>query len=34
MFTPSEIKTVIRTKTFTAQDAGIYSNAQLGQLWK
>ena len=27
MFTPSQIKTTIRPNTFTAQDAGIYSNA-------
>ena len=30
-FTPSQIKTTIRPNTFTAQDAGIYSNAELGQ---
>ena len=30
MFTPSQIKTTIRPNTFTAQDAGIYSNAELG----
>ena len=29
MFTPSHIKTTIRPNTFTAQDAGIYSNANL-----
>ena len=33
MFTPSQIKTTIRPNTFTAQDAGIYSNAELDQLW-
>ena len=33
MFTPSQIKTTIRPNTFTAQDAGIYSNAELGQFW-
>ena len=33
MFTPSEIKTTIRPNTFTAQDAGIYSNAELDQFW-
>ena len=33
MFTPSQIKTTIRTNTFTAQDAGIYSNAELDQFW-
>ena len=31
MFTPSQIKTTIRTNSFTAQDAGIYSNAELDQ---
>ena len=29
MFTPSQIKTTIRPNTFTAQEAGIYSNAEL-----
>ena len=33
MFTPNRIKTTIRPKTFTAQDAGIYSNAELDQFW-
>ena len=33
MFTPSQIKTTIRPNTFTAQDAGIYSNAELDQIW-
>ena len=33
MFTPSQIKTTIRFNTFTAQDAGIYSNAELDQFW-
>ena len=33
MFTPSQIKTTIRPNTFTAQDAGIYSNAELYQFW-
>ena len=28
MFTPSQIKTTIRPNTFTAQDAGINSNAE------
>ena len=28
MFTPSQIKTTIRPNTFTAQDAGIYSNTR------
>ena len=32
MFTPSQIKTTI-PNTFTAQDAGIYSNAELNQFW-
>ena len=34
MFTPSEIKTTIRPNTVTAQDAGIYSNAELDLFWK
>ena len=33
MFTPSQIKTTIRPNTFTAQHAGIYSNAELDQFW-
>ena len=33
MFTPSQIKTTIRPNTFTAQDAGINSNAELNQFW-
>ena len=33
MFTPSQIKTTIRPITFTAQDAGIYSNPELDQFW-
>ena len=33
MFTPNQIKTTIRPNTFTAQDAGIYSNAELDQFW-
>ena len=33
MFTPSQIKTTIRPNTFTAQDAGICSNAELYQFW-
>ena len=33
MFTPSQINTTIRPNTFTAQDAGIYSNAELNQFW-
>ena len=31
--TPSQIKTTIRPNTFTAQDAGVYSNAELDQFW-
>ena len=33
MFTPCQVKTTIRPNTFTAQDAGIYSNAELDQFW-
>ena len=33
MFTPSQIKTTIRPNTFTTQDAGIYSKAELDQFW-
>ena len=33
MFTPSQIKTTIRPNTFTAQDAGICSNAEIDQFW-
>ena len=33
MFTPSQIKSTIRPNTFTAQDAGIYCNAELDQFW-
>ena len=33
MFTPSQIETTIRPISFTAQDAGIYSNAELDQFW-
>ena len=33
MFTLSQIITTIRPNTFTAQDAGIYSNAELDQFW-
>ena len=33
MFTPSQIKTTIRPYTFTAQDACIYSNAELDIFW-
>ena len=31
MFTPSQIKTTLPPNTFTAQDAGIYSNAEFDQ---
>ena len=30
---PSQIKTTIRPNTFTAQDAGRYSNTELGHFW-
>ena len=33
MFTPSQIRTTIRPNTFTAQDAGLVSNAELDQFW-
>ena len=33
MFKPAQIKTTITPNTFTAQDAGIYSNAELDQFW-
>ena len=33
MFTLNQIKTTIRSNTFTAQDAGIYSNAELDQFY-
>ena len=33
MFKPSQIKTTIRPNTFTAQDAGIYSNVELDHFW-
>ena len=33
MFTLSQIKPTILPDTFTAQDAGIYSNAELDQFW-
>ena len=33
MFKPTQFKTTITPKTFTAQDAGIYSNAVLDQFW-
>ena len=31
MFTPSQNRTTIQPNTFTAQDAGIYSNAEFDQ---
>ena len=33
MFTPSQIKSTIRPNTFTAQDVGIYFNAEFDQFW-
>ena len=33
IFKPTEIETTITPNTFTAQDAGIYSNAELYQFW-
>ena len=33
LFTPSQIKTTIRSNNFTPVDAGIYSNAELDQIW-
>ena len=33
MFTHSQIRTTLRPNTITAQDAGIYSNAELDQFW-
>ena len=33
IFKPTQIKTTITRSTFTAQDAGIYSNAELDQFW-
>ena len=33
MFTPSQIKTTIRPNIFTAQGAGMFSNAELDQFW-
>ena len=33
MFKPSQTETTIRPNTFTAQDAGIFSNAELDQFW-
>ena len=33
MCTSNQIKTTIRPNTFTAQDAGAHSNAELDQIW-
>ena len=33
MFTLSQIETTRRPNTFTGQDAGIYSNAELDHFW-
>ena len=33
MFKPTQIKTTITPNTFTAQDAGIHSNAELDRVW-
>ena len=33
MFTPNQIKTTIRPNTYTAQDAGTFSNAELDRFW-
>ena len=33
IITPSQFKTTIRPNTFTAQEAGIYSNAELDHFW-
>ena len=33
MFKPTQNKSTITPNTFTAQDAGIYSNAELDQFW-
>ena len=33
MFKPTQLKTTITPNTFTAQDTGIYSNAELDQCW-
>ena len=33
LFTPSQIKPIIRPNTFTAQEPGIYSDAELDQFW-
>ena len=33
MFKPTQIKTTITPNTFTAQDDGIYSNAELDLFW-
>ena len=33
MFQPTQIKTTITTNTLTAQEAGVYSNAEIDQFW-
>ena len=33
MFKPTQIKTTITPNTFTVQDAVIYSNAEIDQIW-
>ena len=33
MLKPSQTKTTIRPNTFTAQEAGIYSNAEIDEVW-
>ena len=33
MLKPTQIKTTVTPNTFTAQDAGIYSNAEVDQFW-
>ena len=33
MFEPTQIKTTVTPNTFSAQDAGIFSNAELDQFW-
>ena len=33
MFKPTQIKATITANAFTAQDVGIYSNAEIDQFW-
>ena len=33
MIRPTQFKTTITPNTFTAQDAGIYSNAEINHFW-